>query len=167
MPMTFLKCITNLIIVSLIVSENALSQVSTATDRIVIDSWTKLEMPNKLEEKCYQENYPHPCFPKTTLTLIYKGQNHSFQAYIAPWYGFFYIHFVKLNAHSYAVDLDNDGLKEIAIYPEVAGNAAKTKAYIYTVKKSQLLPYGTADHYWESGAHVTNIKKDASFKLDH
>jgi hypothetical protein len=26
---------------------------------------------------------------------------------------------------------------------------------------------GTADHYWESGVHVTNIKKGAHFKLDH
>jgi hypothetical protein len=140
------------------VSKIAFSQVSTATDKVIIDSWTKLEMPHRLEEKCYHEDYPYPCFPKTTLTLTYKGKSHSFPSYIAPWQGFFYVHFVKINNHSYAVDLDKDGFKEIAIYPEVAGNAAKTQAYIYTVKRSQLIPYGPADHYWESGAHVTNIK---------
>lgn len=129
------------LIISLTLSKIASSQVSTATDKIIIDSWTKLEMPHMLEEKCYQEDYPYPCFPKTTLILTYKGKSHSFPSYIA--------------------------FKEIAIYPEVAGNAAETQAYIYTVKKSQLLPYGNADHYWESGVHVTNIKKDAHFKLDH
>lgn len=164
--MKFSKFIKNpIIVLCLIVSNSALSQVSTATDKIVIDSMTSLEMPNHLEEKCFQEDYPHPCFPKTTLTLIYKDQKRSYPTYIAPWNGFFYVHFVKLASHSYSVDLDSDGFKEIAIYPEVAGNAAKTKAYIYTVKGSQLKPYGTAYHYWESGAHVTDIKK-TSFKLD-
>lgn len=75
MPMKFLRCI--IIVLGLIVRNHALSQVSTATDKIVIDSMTSLEMPNKLEEKCYQEDYPHPCFPKTTLMLIYKDQKHS------------------------------------------------------------------------------------------
>lgn len=164
--MKFSRCIKNLIIaLCLFVSKHALSQVSTATDKIVIDSMTSLEMPNKLEARCYQEDYPHPCFPKTTLTLIYKDQKHSYPSYIAPWNGFFYVHFVKLAPHSYSVDLDRDGFKEIAIYPEVAGNAAKTKAYIYTVKGSQLIAYGTGYHYWESGTHVTDIKK-TSFKLD-
>lgn len=164
--MKFSRCIKNPIIaLGLTLSNHALSQVSTATDRIDIDSMTRLEMLNELEEKCYQEDYAQPCFPKTSLTLIYKGQKHSYPSYIAPWEGFFYIHFVKLTPNSYSVDLDGDGFKEIAIYPEVAGNAAKTKAYIYTVKGSQLLPYGTAYHYWESGTHVTNIKK-SSFKLD-
>lgn len=123
-------------------------------------------MPNKLEDKCYQKDYPQPCFPKTTLTLTYKNQSHSFPSYIAPWQGFFYIHFVKLTTDSYAVDLDNDGFKEIAIYPEVAGNAAKTKAYIYTVKGTQLLPYGIANHYWESGKHAVNLKKNPNLILD-
>ena len=158
--MKFSKCITNLIVISvLILSNNGLSQVSTATDKIVIDSITKLEMLNTLEEKCYREDYPHPCLPKTRLTLIYKGKEHSFPTYIAPWEGFFHIHFVKITPQSYAEDLNNDGFKEIAIYPEVAGNAATSKAYIYTVKGSQLLPFGTADHYWESGTHVTNVKE--------
>jgi hypothetical protein len=154
-----------IIALGLILSNQALPQVSTASDQIIIDSMTRLEMPNRLEEKCYKEDYPDPCFPKTTLTLFYKEEKHSYPAYIAPWDGFFYIYFVKITPHSYSADLNSDGFKEIAIYPEVAGNAAKTKAYIYTVKKSQLLPYGTAYHYWESGSHVTDIKK-AHFKLN-
>ena len=89
-----------------------------------------------------------------------------FQKYIEPWQGSDFIYFVRLNSVSHAVDLDKDGFKEIAIFPDVAGNAAKTKAYIYTVKRNQLLPYGTADHYWESGKHVVNIKKDPNFKPD-
>lgn len=154
-----------MITVALILSNNTLSQVSTATNQVIIDSMTKVEMPNILEDKCYEKDYPYPCFPKTTLTLFYRGKKYSYPAYIAPWEGFFYIHFVKLTPHSYSVDLDGDGFKEIAIYPEVAGNAAKTRAYIYTVKGSQLLPYGTARHYWESGTHVIDIKK-TSFRLD-
>jgi hypothetical protein len=154
-----------MITVAIVLSNNTLSQVSTATNQVIIDSMTKVEMPSILEDKCYEEGYPYPCFPKTTLNLIYKGQKHSFPSYIAPWEGFFYVHFVKLTPHSYSVGLDGDGFKEIAIYPEVAGNAAKSKAYIYTVKGSRLLQYGTAYHYWESGTHVTNIKK-ISFKLE-
>ena len=82
-----------------------------------------------------------------SLKKNYKDQKHSYPTYIAPWNGFFYVHFVKLAPHSFSVDLDSDGFKEITIYPEVAGNAAKTKAYIYTIKGSQLKPYGTAYHY--------------------
>jgi hypothetical protein len=164
--MKFSKCIKNPIItLALFASSHTFSQVSTATDKIVVDSETWLEMPNKLKEQCYQKDYPHPCFPKTSLTLTYKEKKYSYPSYIAPWEGFFYVHFVKLTPHSYSVDLDGDGFKEIAIYPEVAGNAAKTKAYIYTVKGPQLLPYGIGYHYWESGSHVTDIIK-AHFKLN-
>jgi hypothetical protein len=141
-----------------------LCQVSTEAEQLVVDDFTKILMPNKLAAKCYKE--PGICFPTTPLTVNYKNKSYSYDHLIEPWQGSFFIYFVKLNAKSHAVDLDGDGFKEIAIYPAVAGNAPKTKAYIYTVKGHELLPYGIGDHYWESGKHVTNIKKDPKFKPD-
>ena len=41
---------------------------------------------------------------------------------------------MKLSKNFYAKDLNNDGLKEVAIYPAVCGNSHKSLAYIYSEK---------------------------------
>jgi len=135
-------------------------------DKIIVDKSTILEMPNKLKSECFDKDRKEPCFPNTTLTLIKKGKKYSFPSYISSWEGSFFIHFVKIDKNSYAVDLDGDGQKEVAIYPEVTDKAPYSKAYLYTVKGNKLLPYGTGDHYWESGLSIVNIKKDPHFKPD-
>jgi hypothetical protein len=125
-------------------------------------------MPNKFNPECSDaERSPDvDCSPSTTLNLIYKGNTFSHNKPIEPWEGSVFIYFVKLGKNTYAKDLNGDGLKEIAIYPAVCGNSPKSMAYIYTVKKHELLPYGTGTYYWEVGTPVSQIKKNSKFKPD-
>lgn len=98
-------------------------------------------MPNNVNSACCISGRSEDidCSQRTTLNLIYGGKTYSYNYLIEPWEGSFFIDFVKLGANSYARDLNGDGLKEIAIYPEVCGNSPKSLAYIYTIKDHELL----------------------------
>ena len=144
------------------------AQIWTGTNQIGLDSNTQLVMPNRVDPACRVAGRSPDidCSPTTRLNLLHKGKTYSYKKLIEPWEGSFFIYFVKLSQSSYARDLNGDGLKEIAIYPAVCGNSPKSLAYIYTVKKNQLLPYGTGIYFWETGIPVTGIKMDPKFKPD-
>ena len=167
--MKFSNFIINLsIIIASLLSNVSYAQIWTGTDEIKLDPSIKLMMPNKINLACRVAGRSDQidCSPATTLSLIYKGITYSYDNLIEPWEGSFHIYFVKLGSNSYARDLNGDGLKEIAIYPAVCGNSPKSRAYIYTVKEHELLPYGTGDYFWETGIPVENVRKDPRFRPD-
>lgn len=167
MQMKFSNFIMILSIASLL-SNFCFAQIWTGTHEIKINSHIKLVMPNRVNPDCSVAGRSQEidCSPNTTLNLIYKGKHFSYDNLIAPWKGSFFIYFVKLGSNSYARDLNQDGLKEIAIYPAVCGNSPKSVAYIYTVNEHELVPYGTGVYFWEAGLPLTDIKKDPKFKPD-
>ena len=161
--------IKNLSVISWLLYVNIpISHGVIGIDEIILDSHTKLIMPNKVNPACSnpERSEDVDCSPTTRLDLIHKGKFFSKNKVIEPWAGGFFIHFVKVSENSYAKDLNNDGLKEIAIYPAVCGNSPKSLAYIYTVKEHELLPYGTGNYYWEAEIPVTKIKKEPNFRPD-
>ncbi len=163
------RFIKNLSLISLFLYLNVpISYGVIGIDEIILDADTKLIMPNKVNPACSNPTRSEDvdCSPTTLLELVHKGKVFSKNKLIEPWAGGFFIHFVKLSKNSYAKDLNNDGQKEVAIYPAVCGNSHKSLAYIYSVKEHELLPYGTGVYYWEAELPVTEIKKDPKFKPD-
>ena len=144
------------------------SQIWTGVEEIKIDHETKLQMFNKTNSACEIAGRSESidCFPNTNLNLIYRSKIFSWNKLINPWEGSFFIYFVKLDKESYVKDLNGDGLNEIAIYPAVCGNSPKSAAYIYTVKKNKLLPYGTGTYYWEIGTPVESLIQNPKFEPD-
>lgn len=167
MQMKSLNSIMTLLISGYLSLDVSSTQAAIGVNEISFSSGTKLTMPNNLKPGCYGRNRTEEdCSPTTPLNLIYKGKAYSYDKLIEPWEGNFFIYFVKLGPNSYAKDLNGDGFKEIAIYPAVCGNSPKSLAYIYTVKRHKLLPYGTGVYFWESEIPVENIKQNPHFKPD-
>lgn len=74
-----------------------------------------------------------------------------------------YAYFIKIKNSSYINDLNKDGLPEFALSTWDGGNAPTRPAIVFTVKKDELVYFGTVENYYiESGKPLFQSDKEIS-----
>lgn len=131
--------------------------VKTSRDYLKIPTGQELILKSKLALKCYKDDNDEMCFPTNKLFMKTKKETKDLSNIVSKW-NYFFVYFVKLTENTHVADLDNDGVYEVAITPNVAGNNVVIDAYIYSVSNSGLSPYGMGKFNIEFGTHVTDIK---------
>lgn len=164
MPIRFLgstMTLNKLLVVSFLFCcssvEATFMDVRTSKDYLKIPTGQELILKSKLAPKCYKDDNNEMCFPTNKLFLKTKRGTKDFSKLVSKW-DYFFVYFVKLTKSSHVADLDNDGIYEVAIAPNVAGNNVIIDAYIYSVSNTKLIPYGKGQFNIEYGTHVTDIK---------
>lgn len=137
--------------------EATFMDVRTSKDHLKIPTGQELILKSKLAPKCYKDDNDEMCFPTNKLFLKTKGDIQDFSKIVSQW-NYFFVYFVKLTKGSHVADLDKDGIYEVAVAPNVAGNNVIIDAYIYSVTNTDLTPYGKGKFNIEFGTHVTDIK---------
>ena len=138
---------------------HAFMDVKTSKNYLRLPSGQELTLVSELPSRCYSEedNEDLYCFPTNRLFLKEKGgTTKDLTKFVAKWDDFF-VHFVQLTSKSHIADLNKDGVYEVAILPNVAGNNVVIGAYIYSVSDGGLLPYGTGKFNIEFGTQVTDL----------
>ena len=88
MRMNFLNSIKIFFVINSLLQINSSdAQIWTGTNEVIVDSNTKLMMPNIVNSDCSiaERSDEVDCYPKTTLRLNFKGKSYSYQRLIAPW----------------------------------------------------------------------------------
>ena len=130
--------------------------VSTGIEELNVDG-TEIKINQSRSEYCIQkanEGKYVLCFPHAEMYITQRGETNDITHILKEWDGFF-VFFVKIRTNQYAVDLNSDGKKEIAIVPQVSGGGAiSLPAYLYTITDHGLAPYGEGRFFWENGQKV-------------
>lgn len=130
---------------------------------ITLPNNVKAHILSYFPKDCFDEDGlsdRNDCFPITKLHIEKNNKKFDNTKIITSheyWQDVF-TYFVKIAPNTYYKDLDNDGNYEIALFPMVAGNAVPCTAYIYSIKDTNLVFYGTGWLHWESYTKEDNNK---------
>jgi hypothetical protein len=123
--------------------------------KIKLQNNINIHIRSHFPKDCFDEDglsERNDCFPITELYIEKNNKEFDNTKIINShenWRDVF-TYFVKIAPNTYYKDLDKDGNFEIALFPMVAGNAVPCSAYVYSVKGTDLVFYGTGWLSWES-----------------